>query len=63
MRGQIRSWLKKLFVGAMMTMGAMGETTLFGDEGMWLYTNPPIERIKARYNFEPSKDWLEYVKQ
>lgn len=63
MRGQIRSWLKKLFVGAMMTMGAMGETTLFGDEGMWLYTNPPIERIKARYNFEPSKEWLDHVQK
>jgi hypothetical protein len=63
MRGQIRNWLKKLFVGAMMTMGAMGETSLFGDEGMWLYTNPPIERIKARYNFEPSKEWLDHVQK
>ncbi len=33
------------------------------DEGMWLFTNPPIEQLEARYGFAPSSAWLDHVQQ
>ncbi|HVT27836.1 MAG TPA: S46 family peptidase [Lacipirellulaceae bacterium] len=33
------------------------------DEGMWLFTNPPKQRLKERYNFEPSEAWLKNLQQ
>jgi hypothetical protein len=35
----------------------------FGDEGMWLFNNPPTEYLKKSYKFEPTKDWLEHVQK
>ena len=32
-----------------------------GDEGMWLYTAPPHEQIKARYRFELTESWLDHL--
>jgi hypothetical protein len=32
------------------------------DEGMWTYDNPPLAALKARYGFEPPKDWLDHVR-
>jgi hypothetical protein len=37
--------------------------TARGDEGMWLFTNPPTKLLKEKYNFEPSKEWLEHVQK
>jgi hypothetical protein len=33
------------------------------DEGMWLFTNPPVERLKANYGFEPAAEWLEHLQK
>src|SRR4051812_41157765 len=33
------------------------------DEGMWLFTNPPKELLKSRYDFEPSEAWLKNLQQ
>src|SRR6266513_6180169 len=35
----------------------------FGDEGMWLYTAPPIKQLKDKYSFEPSTQWLEHLQK
>ena len=35
----------------------------FGDEGMWLYTAPPLKQLKEKYNFEPTKEWLEHLQK
>ena len=32
------------------------------DEGMWTFDNPPLKQWKERYNFEPSKEWLDLVR-
>lgn len=37
-------------------------TSAKGDEGMWLFTNPPNKILKQRYNFTPTPDWLEHVR-
>ncbi|NBO92100.1 MAG: S46 family peptidase [Planctomycetia bacterium] len=33
------------------------------DEGMWLYNAVPVDAIKKKYGFEPSKAWLENLQK
>ena len=35
--------------------------TVRADEGMWLYSAPPREQIKAKYGFEITDAWLEHL--
>ncbi|HEX4638722.1 MAG TPA: S46 family peptidase [Chthoniobacterales bacterium] len=35
----------------------------FGDEGMWLFNNPPLKQFKEKYNFEPAPQWLEHLQK
>jgi Peptidase S46 len=32
------------------------------DEGMWLFTNPPKDKIKKKYNFEITQPWLNHLR-
>jgi Peptidase S46 len=32
------------------------------DEGMWLYNAPPKDKIKAKYGFELTQEWLDHVR-
>jgi len=32
------------------------------DEGMWTFDNPPTKQLKEKYNFTPTKEWLEHVR-
>ena len=36
-------------------------TSLFADEGMWTFDNPPLKLLKAKYNFTPTKQWLDHI--
>lgn len=38
-------------------------TESFGDEGMWLFNNPPRALLKERYGFEPTDAWLEHLQK
>ncbi len=33
------------------------------DDGMWTFDNPPLAQWKAKYNFEPSKEWLDRLRE
>lgn len=33
------------------------------DEGMWLFNNPPTSLLQKKYNFTPSKEWLEHLQK
>jgi hypothetical protein len=33
------------------------------DEGMWLFNRPPKQILMERYNFEPTKEWLDHVQR
>ncbi len=35
----------------------------FGDEGMWLFNNPPRKHLKDKYGFDASDKWLEHVQK
>lgn len=37
-------------------------TLATADEGMWLYNAPPKEKIKAKYGFELTQQWLDHVR-
>ena len=32
------------------------------DEGMWTYNNFPKDKVKAKYGFEPTDEWLDHVR-
>jgi Peptidase S46 len=36
--------------------------TAFADEGMWTFDNPPLKQLKEKYNFVPTKEWLDHVR-
>jgi hypothetical protein len=40
----------------------MSDSPLYGDEGMWLFNNPPKEYLKKKYGFEPTDQWLDHVR-
>lgn len=37
-------------------------TLATADEGMWLYNAPPKDKIKAKYGFELTQQWLDHVR-
>lgn len=37
-------------------------TLASADEGMWLYNEPPTAKIKAKYGFELTQQWLDHVR-
>ncbi len=41
--------------------GAIGSTR--ADEGMWLFTKPPVKTLKDKYGFEPTAPWLEHLQK
>src|SRR5436305_12253670 len=36
---------------------------LRADEGMWLFTKPPVKVLKDKYHFDPEKKWLDHVQK
>jgi len=36
--------------------------TAVADEGMWTFDNPPVDRLKERYDFTPTAEWLDHVR-
>ncbi|MBL8151125.1 MAG: S46 family peptidase, partial [Blastocatellia bacterium] len=43
-------------------LGSLSLPTTKADEGMWTFDNPPLKQLKEKYNFEPSKEWLDHVR-
>ncbi len=37
-------------------------TLATADEGMWLYNAPPKDKIKSKYGFELTQEWLDHVR-
>jgi hypothetical protein len=42
---------------------AVAAPSLLADEGMWLYTAPPLKQLKDKYGFEPTKEWLDHLQK
>jgi hypothetical protein len=57
----MRNILLRLFLYSMLVAGLSDRA--FGDEGMWLYNAPPLKRLKEKYNFEPTRQWLDHLQK
>src|SRR5580704_3534813 len=42
---------------------AMLAPALQADEGMWLFSNPPLKLLQDKYHFQPTAAWLEHVQK
>jgi hypothetical protein len=38
-------------------------SSVCGDEGMWLFSAPPLKQLKEKYQFEPTPQWLEHLQK
>jgi hypothetical protein len=47
----------------MFAMHQFGSSQTYGDEGMWLFNNPPRKLLKERYGFEPTDEWLTHLQR
>ncbi len=50
--------MKRLFVIATL----LGAAPALADEGMWTYNNFPSAKVKEKYGFEPTQEWLDKVR-
>ena len=39
----------------------IGGRAVIADEGMWLFNNLPLERLKKTYGFEPTPEWIKHL--
>src|SRR6185312_2394278 len=46
-----------------MALSLAAAPVVYGDEGMWLFNNPPREHLKKKYDFDVTPDWLEHVQR
>src|SRR3954454_5485807 len=58
----ISSLLRRRFVTTALLLAAFA-TPVFADEGIWLFTNPPLQQLKEKYQFEPTPQWLEHLQK
>jgi hypothetical protein len=52
----------KLFLSIALAFAFIFPTLASADEGMWLYNAPPKNRIKTKYGFELTQEWLDHVR-
>ncbi len=51
------------FALALLALGtSLPESTTRPEEGMWLFEALPLAALKEKYDFEPSKEWLDHVR-
>jgi len=56
--------MRKIVSGlAVMLIVLVGSVPVCGDEGMWLYNDPPVQLLKDKYGFEPTQVWLEHIQR
>ena len=48
--------------GLLFCIGLMtGSQAVIADEGMWLFNDLPVEYLKEKYGFSPTKDWAQHL--
>ena len=63
-RGARISPMRKILPAVFGLLLLIGLSNLaFSDAGMWLYNAPPLKQLKEKYNFEPTKEWLEHLQK
>ena len=54
--------MKRVFTFLLLLSFVVSVPFVHADDGMWTFDNPPLKQWKERYNFEPSKEWLDKVR-
>ncbi len=52
---------KKIILSALIML-MLTSFNLMSEEGMWTFDNVPTKAIKEKYDFEPTKEWLDHVR-
>lgn len=52
----------KRFSAILLACTFVFSTLATADEGMWLYNEAPKDKIKAKYGFEVTQEWLDHVR-
>src|SRR5688500_7700059 len=54
---------KRLLCVGLGALVISAESVVQGDEGMWLFNDPPRKLLKERYGFDATDAWLEHVQK
>lgn len=54
--------MKRLVFCLIVSLLMFSGLAAFADEGMWLFNAPPKDKIKAKYNFEITQQWLDHLR-
>jgi len=54
---------RRVFLGSVSVLAMARVTSAFADEGMWLFNAPPLKQLKDKYQFEPTRQWLEHLQK
>ena len=54
---------RTFFPGSLFILTVALNTSAIADEGMWLFSAPPLKQIKQKYQFEPTPQWLEHLQK
>jgi peptidase S46-like protein len=52
----------KRYFAVLLTLVFLFSTLATADEGMWLYNAPPKDKIKAKYGFDLTQQWLDHLR-
>ncbi|RPI27826.1 MAG: S46 family peptidase [Acidobacteria bacterium] len=52
----------RLPVTFVLLAAVLGTSSVWGDEGMWTFDNPPSKQLKERYGFTPTQQWLDHIR-
>ncbi|MDR2698047.1 MAG: S46 family peptidase [Holophagales bacterium] len=55
--------MKKIALPLMAALIFAALPAMRADEGMWTFDNLPLKLLKEKYNFTPSVEWLDHVRQ
>jgi len=58
----VSSWVRMAVAGVCVA-ALHGATPAFGDEGMWLFSAPPLERIERDHGVRLPPEWLEHLQR
>ncbi len=63
---RVSEWARKIRLGWLLAgvgIAFSGSPAALGDEGMWLFNNPPRKILKEKYGFEPDQAWFEHLQR
>ncbi len=63
---RVSGWARQVRLGWLLAgvgFAFFGSAAALGDEGMWLFNNPPKKILKEKYGFEPDQAWFEHLQR